>query len=122
MNGYFFSLQKVSRGRFFELILFLLFLKKIPAGLNSVVHVLMYSHYLSATLEAGDLWWKRYLTRFQLTQFVIIFIQSSFGVYYSCGWPDALNLIQLVYMVSMVVLFSNFYNKSYIRKKENKDE
>ena len=46
------------------------------AGLiNSFVHCIMYSYYLLAGLGPAvrrHLWWKRYLTQLQLTQFAVI--------------------------------------------------
>jgi hypothetical protein len=50
--------------------------------LNSLVHVFMYSYYLAAVLLAGNekakrryLWWGRYLTMFQMVQFVSMMAQ-----------------------------------------------
>ena len=62
-----------------------LVVKEIPGGemwvssaLNSFVHVIMYTYYLLASLSSNSpnfrrkyLWWGRYLTTFQMLQFVI---------------------------------------------------
>ena len=51
-------------------------------ALNSFVHVLMYTHYLLAAMLGKNmkarrkyLWWSRYLTQFQMFQFVTMMIQ-----------------------------------------------
>merc|ERR1712113_519184 len=63
------------------------------AALNSFVHVCMYAYYLMAHVLPKDektkkkyLWWGKYLTMFQLTQFACNFVQSCYlamtpGVY-----------------------------------------
>jgi hypothetical protein len=94
----------------------------VPGFLNSMVHVLMYTHYLAATLGYST-WWKSQLTTLQITQFVLIFLQSVVGLWLHCGWADFLNVMQLFYMVTMFVLFTDFYIRSYKSnqlKKNNK--
>ena len=51
-------------------------------ALNSFVHVLMYTHYLLAAMIGKNmkarrkyLWWSRYLTQFQMFQFVTMMVQ-----------------------------------------------
>ena len=43
----------------------------VPVILNSFVHMLMYTHYLCSCL-GFKCWWRSYLTKLQLVQFVII--------------------------------------------------
>lgn len=87
----------------------------LPILLNSIVHILMYSHYL-AVAHGIKSWWKPYLTSVQLAQFCIIAYQSisawSYGP--SCGSPDFTKLIMIVYMACMFVLFSGFFVRKYI--------
>jgi elongation of very long chain fatty acids protein 4 len=87
----------------------------LPILLNSIVHILMYSHYLAAAHGIKS-WWKPYLTSIQLIQFCIIAYQSisawSYGP--SCGSPDFTKIIMIVYMGSMFVLFSGFFVRKYI--------
>ena len=48
--------------------------------LNTFVHTVMYSYYLLAALGPRVrpyLWWKKYLTKLQLTQFVAIFLHAA---------------------------------------------
>jgi hypothetical protein len=66
----------------------------VPASLNSIVHVLMYSHYVATTLGASAPW-KPLLTTMQIAQFIIIFAQSVLALRRSCGWADFLNALQL---------------------------
>ncbi len=47
--------------------------------LNSIVHVIMYSYYFLAALGPQFqryLWWKKYLTLFQMIQFTAVFVKS----------------------------------------------
>ena len=92
----------------------------LGAALNSFVHVIMYSYYLLATLSSNNpnfrkkyLWWGKYLTTFQMLQFVenglhcvymlrnktYSAVMAKFGVYY---------------MVTLLFLFGNFFVRKYI--------
>ncbi|XP_075223931.1 very long chain fatty acid elongase 7-like [Lycorma delicatula] len=93
---------------------------------NSVVHVVMYSYYLLSALGPSIqpyLWWKRYITKLQLAQFVIL--MTFFGTLLCrCDVP----LLQKIYNtyavsqgITFIFMFSNFYIKSYLSsKKQNK--
>ncbi|CAK1553384.1 unnamed protein product [Leptosia nina] len=94
--------------------------------LNSLVHVVMYTYYtLSAYPQFTKyLWWKKYLTKFQLAQFVILIAQLVLEYKFATCKPSyilvttiTLNLVLLIY------LFSIFYIKTYTTKvKTNKTE
>lgn len=110
-------------------------------GMNSAVHTIMYLYYALTAARLGHLvqWFKPWITRIQLTQFL-------FGLYFGC-WPLFLQQIgqeQLVaythpplpagktvgsfhtpaqkwctlwayaYLIGLVVLFTNFYRKTYV--------
>ncbi|KAK4020907.1 hypothetical protein OUZ56_002849 [Daphnia magna] len=100
--------------------------KYVPGGqsffcamLNSLVHVVMYSYYLLSSLGAWIqpyLWWKRYLTQFQIVQFVLIVIHISVGHYNNCDFPSALGYMLALYCLTLLVFFSNFYIQAYIRR------
>mmetsp|Transcript_32447 Transcript_32447/g.55291 ORF Transcript_32447/g.55291 Transcript_32447/m.55291 type:complete len:355 (-) Transcript_32447:171-1235(-) len=100
------------------------------ALLNSLIHVLMYSYYALALMKVSCPW-KRYLTQAQLLQFTSVVIytiataykhykylpheaiegeQPSLGTYYFCC------VVQVFEMVSLFVLFSLFYKRSYSKK------
>ena len=63
------------------------------AILNSFVHVLMYSHYLVASV-GGSTPWKKYLTMCQLVQFAICFCHPliAYTIGPDCGYPDFLKV------------------------------
>lgn len=61
----------------------------LPALANSLVHVLMYSHYLLSAFGINT-WWKKQLTSLQLVQFLIVMAQSVLSLARGriCGFPD----------------------------------
>jgi hypothetical protein len=87
----------------------------LPILLNSIVHVLMYSHYLVTALGIKS-WWRKHLTSLQLGQFVLISMQSyiSWTSGPECGAPDWAKILMIAYMVSMLLLFGNFFFHRYV--------
>lgn len=81
---------------------------------NSLVHVFMYTYYALAQLGVSCPW-KIYLTKLQLLQFVICMIHSGY-VLYKGNMPPGLPLVQAFVMMSMLVLFTQFYMKTYAKK------
>uniref|UniRef100_A0A7S1N5I4 Elongation of fatty acids protein n=1 Tax=Eutreptiella gymnastica TaxID=73025 RepID=A0A7S1N5I4_9EUGL len=83
------------------------------AALNSWVHVVMYSYYFLATSDKiGQRLkrWKSYITICQMTQFALNLVQAVALVYVSMpGYPIRLAHILLVYMITLLMLFYNFY-------------
>ncbi|KAF6215937.1 hypothetical protein GE061_000274 [Apolygus lucorum] len=91
----------------------------LPAMVNSFIHVLMYAYYgLSALGPAISkyLWWKKYLTILQLIQFTTALIMGINGIRSGCDFPLWMQYGLVLYMVSFIVLFGNFYAKAYIEK------
>lgn len=86
----------------------------VAAFMNSFIHVLMYSHYFMAIIGIKS-WYRKYLTQLQLVQFTIILLQMvvSYNIGSHCGVPDFLKLLQIVYQISMLGLFLNFYFRAY---------
>ncbi|EEC12340.1 elongation of very long chain fatty acids protein AAEL008004 [Ixodes scapularis] len=87
-------------------------------ALNSFVHVVMYSYYFLSLLGPSArpyLWWKRYLTQFQLVQFVIMFIHCMIPVIKECNYPKTHSLITIPQALFFFGLFIRFYFKSYSR-------
>ncbi|KAG8470089.1 hypothetical protein KFE25_008510 [Diacronema lutheri] len=86
--------------------------------LNSIIHVMMYSYYTMALL-GWSCPWKRYLTQAQLLQFCVCLAHSIWaavtGVY-----PWRICLVEVWVMVSMLVLFTRFYNESYAKERASK--
>ncbi|KAL8614269.1 hypothetical protein ACOMHN_007607 [Nucella lapillus] len=86
------------------------------ATMNSFVHVVMYSYYMMSAMGSAlqpYLWWKKYLTSLQLLQFVLILGRVSYTVYTGCQYPRLFQKMLLVYMVTLITLFSNFYFHAY---------
>ncbi|XP_043362164.1 elongation of very long chain fatty acids protein 4-like [Dermochelys coriacea] len=104
--------------------------KYVPGGqpffigmLNSFVHIFMYLYYGLASLGPQMqryLWWKRYLTILQLCQFVAIAVHSSYNLFTECPFPDGFNIAVFLYILSLIVLFLNFYYWTYTRGKWEK--
>lgn len=116
----------------------------LPAMTNSFIHVIMYSYYtvscLTSTLPSLSkyLWLKKYLTIIQLVRHdinssVVYFISRSFfslvqiqfvgacclginGIRFGCDFPLWMQYALVIYMISFIVLFGNFYAKMYLAK------
>lgn len=93
------------------------------AALNSIIHVLMYSYYAIAALGPSYqkyLWWKEYMTQFQLIQFFLCLVFYGNNLLTECSFPKGLVFAVFIYSLIMVVLFGNFYYHAYIRKRKSK--
>ena len=83
------------------------------AMINSFVHIVMYGYYTMALLNIPCPW-KKWITKMQLLQFCVCFSHSCFVVWKG-NMPVILPLAQAFVMVNMLVLFTQFYNKSYVK-------
>jgi len=98
------------------------------AALNSFVHVVMYSYYLWSGLSSGKSktskptwreagYYKQYITTLQMGQFCIMLIQSCYDLYVPNGYrPLFCVKILFFYMLTMLLLFSNFFFQAYLAK------
>ncbi|XP_062986434.1 very long chain fatty acid elongase 2 [Elgaria multicarinata webbii] len=102
----------------------------IPCGqsffgptLNSFIHVLMYSYYGLSVIPSMRkyLWWKKYLTQAQLIQFLLTITHTLSAVVKPCGFPFGCLIFQSSYMATLVVLFVNFYVKTYRKRPPRTD-
>ena len=89
--------------------------------LNSLVHVVMYSYYaLTAFFPLHDFTWKKWITQLQIAQFVLGAIVSTYGYLY-----EGYCFYSIIYPLSLIGLFSNYYYKAFIlrsgRQKERRD-
>ncbi|XP_037298932.1 elongation of very long chain fatty acids protein-like [Manduca sexta] len=88
--------------------------------LNSLVHVFMYTYYGLAALGpnvAKYLGWKKYMTKFQLIQFVSIIIQYIASVRTSeCPPAKGVAIFVSCNTAFILLLFLNFYRQSYNKK------
>ena len=90
------------------------------AILNTLVHTIMYSYYALAAFGPSIqkyLWWKRYITLLQITQFLIFVTYGAFSAYLTSGWPKGLYWIGWVQNPLFLGLFLNFYRNSYNSRK-----
>ncbi|KAH7936546.1 hypothetical protein HPB49_001018 [Dermacentor silvarum] len=85
--------------------------------LNAFVHVIMYTYYFLAALGPGlqkYLWWKKYLTTIQILQLLAVCTHSSLPLFFDCGYPKALCYLRDGPALLGIVLFMNFYLKTYV--------
>lgn len=106
-----------------------LLVKYVPGGAsyfgpmcNCFIHTLMYAYYMLAAFGPHMqkyLWWKKYLTRMQMYQFVVIFLYCSNGLKYMSQFRVYF-WIHWFYMISLFWLFNHFYQNAYnLNKKSN---
>ncbi|XP_060659639.1 elongation of very long chain fatty acids protein F-like isoform X2 [Drosophila nasuta] len=93
--------------------------------LNSGVHAVMYFYYfISARYPGlkGSLWWKKYITKLQLLQFILLLIQPLYVLLSNpgCKFPLFLHILQLIVCTSMVTMFSRFYYFAYVKRSPQK--
>ncbi|EEC20302.1 fatty acyl-CoA elongase, putative [Ixodes scapularis] len=91
-------------------------------ALNVSVHIIMYTYYFLVTLGPSVrryLWWKKYLTRLQIFQFVVIIIHLSIPIFVDCGFPRYLVYLGCTQTFLILCLFVNFYIHAYIRQKQS---
>ncbi|KAL0252979.1 hypothetical protein I308_102373 [Cryptococcus tetragattii IND107] len=96
----------------------------VVISLNLTVHVIMYYYYY-ATAGGAKIWWKKYLTTLQITQFIIdLFIvffatYSHFAVKYGapaigdCAGSESAALFGCGLLGSYLLLFIAFYKATY---------
>lgn len=88
----------------------------IPASVpvlafNSSIHIVMYGYYfLTALYPLHAFSWKKRITQVQLVQFMVALVHTTLGYMY-----HGFCVYCVLYIVSMVVLFSNFYHLSYVK-------
>jgi elongation of very long chain fatty acids protein 1/elongation of very long chain fatty acids protein 7 len=81
----------------------------------------MYGYYFLAALGPHMrpyLWWKKYLTTFQMVQFVCIFLKSLVVVLgvVNCAYPWQFSFLNLLLVTLMFGLFAEFYVQEYRNK------
>nr|XP_033794716.1 elongation of very long chain fatty acids protein 4 isoform X1 [Geotrypetes seraphini] len=86
------------------------------AHMNAFIHVVMYLYYGLASCGPQlqkYLWWKRYLTILQLVQFHVTIGHTALSLYIDCPFPKWMHWALIVYAVTFIVLFANFYYQTY---------
>ncbi|KAL6257554.1 hypothetical protein P5V15_011128 [Pogonomyrmex californicus] len=102
--------------------------KYLPSGhiiflgiLNTVVHVIMYMYYLLSSMKINTNAWKKYITQLQLIQFFIITLHDLQLFWLKdCDFPLWPMYIMVPQNLFMMILFGDFYYKTYIKKKSVK--
>lgn len=98
--------------------------KFVPGGfgtfhamLNSFIHFLMYFYYgLSAFGDRFQkyLFWKRYMTKMQLVQFMLVLVHSCQLLFIKCDYPTLFVYWIGSYAIIFMIFFANFYFHEYI--------
>lgn len=108
------------------LLLTYIALKVVPGGhasllpiVNSFVHSIMYFYYFLTSINSEvkkSIWWKKYVTQMQLAQFVLLTIHFSWPLIIerNCDYPKIMLLCGVVQNLFMLILFSDFYKRSYL--------
>lgn len=97
------------------------------AMINSLVHFVMYFYYGISALGPEYrkyLWWKKYLTTFQMTQFVVVVVHmlNVMVRHPGCAYPPPFKVIIACYGLLFYYLFAGFWNKAYIKKDASKSK
>ncbi|XP_076642607.1 very long chain fatty acid elongase AAEL008004 isoform X2 [Halictus rubicundus] len=89
--------------------------------LNTFVHIVMYTYYLLAAMGPRVqpyLWWKKYLTVFQMIQFIAVMIHAFQLLFIDCNYPKAFVWWIGLHATMFFFLFNEFYQQSYQQKKK----
>ncbi|KAF9823920.1 hypothetical protein SFRURICE_013457 [Spodoptera frugiperda] len=102
--------------------------KWVPGGhatmlvtLNSIVHMIMYGYYLLTTWDDSykqSIWWKKHVTQVQIFT-LLLFHFISLVTWPECDFPREPAYLLLPQNLFMVILFSDFYYRSYIKAKKS---
>ncbi|XP_012288365.1 elongation of very long chain fatty acids protein AAEL008004 isoform X2 [Orussus abietinus] len=87
--------------------------------LNTFVHIVMYTYYFLAALGPHMqpyLWWKKYLTAFQMLQFIAIMVHAFQLLFIDCNYPMAFVWFIGMHALMFFFLFNEFYQQSYSQK------
>ena len=91
--------------------------------LNSFVHVIMYSYYALSAFGPSIqpyLWWKKYITQVQITQFVIFIGYSLVLGKLQTGYPSTWFWIGFIQSPIFFYMFTDFYIQSYRKSKASR--
>lgn len=103
----------------------------IPGGLtwfgpwiNSLIHIFMYAYYGLSVIPSmrSKLWWKRYLTQLQLIQFFCTIAHTFYSMTLNCDFPQWGQNLLAGLMISLILLFANFYRQTYVPKPSRRKE
>ncbi|XP_022211084.1 elongation of very long chain fatty acids protein F-like [Drosophila obscura] len=85
---------------------------------NVAVHVAMYTYYYISSIRKdaqANIWFKKYITIVQLTQFFIILVHCIYTLRQAdCIASRAIPVYGGLVAVTFIILFTNFYVRAYI--------
>lgn len=90
---------------------------------NTLIHVIMYTYYALASFGPNIqkyLWWKKYITLIQITQFVICGSYGTLLYFLQTGYPMGWFVIAVGQNPVFFYLFYDFYQNSYKNKIHSK--
>lgn len=88
--------------------------------INSVVHTVMYFYYGLSGLGPHVqkyLWWKKYLTAFQMTQFVMVFIYIMSLLLTNCRVSKFIIYLNIFLAGLFFLMFYDYFRHTYVRTK-----
>lgn len=92
--------------------------------INSFIHVVMYTYYALTTFGPRVqpyLWWKKYLTKLQMLQFVLVMINAvTTFMSTNCKFPIVFAYLQASVASIFLFLFAMFYQSAYRQQKSIK--
>ncbi|XP_015368984.1 PREDICTED: elongation of very long chain fatty acids protein 4-like isoform X2 [Diuraphis noxia] len=92
----------------------------LPVLINSTVHVIMYSYYTLAAMQCSKIFkYKKYVTIIQLAQFSFALPLGINAIQSECKWPLWMKYLFVFYIITMLILFGDFYKKNYVKKVQN---
>nr|XP_018914890.1 PREDICTED: elongation of very long chain fatty acids protein AAEL008004-like isoform X3 [Bemisia tabaci]XP_018914891.1 PREDICTED: elongation of very long chain fatty acids protein AAEL008004-like isoform X3 [Bemisia tabaci] len=86
--------------------------------INSAVHAVMYGYYLLSALGPQVqkyLWWKKYITKLQMGQFIVIMGYLLRMLLYDNNLPKIVIIGLFTNTGVFLALFYDFYRKSYFK-------
>lgn len=92
--------------------------------MNSTIHVIMYSYYFLASFPSLTpyLWWKKYITRIQIAQFIILFVYLIISCplmtrYCDQEFPYGPYYVNVITSLKFFALFVCYYRSTYKRSR-----
>ncbi|KAH7947308.1 hypothetical protein HPB52_010026 [Rhipicephalus sanguineus] len=79
----------------------------------------MYAYYALSALEPSlrpQLWWKKYVTLFQIVQFTALALHALIPVVINCGISRILAFVGALEGILFASLFTDFYYTAYVQK------
>jgi len=97
------------------------------ALLNTFVHTVMYFYYMISAINTGlkrSVWWKKYITKIQIIQFLIVISHSVYVLVFNpkCEFPVSLHFLLITMGSLFTWMFTKFYINAYIKPRNEKQQ